>query len=1535
MSRFRLSEKRRDLLTKVLQTRGQVAAVPGEILPRLHGGTAPLSFAQKRLWFLDQMAPGNPFYNATSATTFDSPIRIDVLERCLGEIVRRHEALRTTFAFEDGEPVQVIAPPGDWKLAVTDLRSILPDRRESELNRIVRDEARKPFDLAEGPLLRAMYVRVDESKSVFLLSMHHIICDGWSMGVFWRELMALYRAFAAGKPSPLAQLPVQYADFALWQRNWLSQGTYEQQLAYWTRKLENLPTLALTTDYPRPAALSYEGSQVDIRIDSRLSARLSALSRQEGVTLYMTLLAGFQVLLHRYTGQDDIVIGSPIANRSRAELEGLVGFFVNSLVLRADLSGNPTFREVIRRARQVTTEAYANQDLPFEKLVEELQPDRDPSRNPLFQVTLQLFHSQAPDSAVAGNSAAIAEVERGTAIFDVRITLTEKASGIEGRLEYSTDLFRRETAEQLAAHFVQLLASAASDPDTRISELALLREAEYETIIHAWNRTVAPLLPDDTLPEWFASQVQRTPGKIAVSCDIDPQSPSRADEVAPLTFDALNRRANQIAHQLLGAGFQPGSVAGLLLDRSIDLVAALLGILKAGGAWLPLDPALPEKRLAFMIRDARPAAVITSERHLARLEGTDCIVVCQDRGRARRAEEQPCEDPRPRNTPDHPAYVIYTSGSTGAPKAVVISHRAICNHMRWMLSAFSFTEADRVLQKTPFIFDASVWEYLAPLLSGGELVLADPERYRDPAYLVESVAANAITILQLVPTVFAQVLDEPGLYACSSLRLVFCGGEALPSDLARRMARVLNARLCNLYGPTEATIDATFHVWKREQQRRSVPIGKPIPNMQSYVLDWHLNPAPVGVPGELFLGGQGLATGYLRRPGLTASRFLPDPFSGIPGSRIYRTGDLVRYLPGGDLEFLGRVDDQVKLRGHRIELGEIEAALQDHPVVERCAVVVREDQRGEQRLVAYVRHNAQMLAALSRNGGGDGSGQLVGQWRDVYAETYGNLEVPSEPARNFIGWDSSYTGEPIPTSQMQEWLDSTLRRIQAQQPDSLLEIGSGTGLLLFNLAPAVKRYLATDFSTEVLEYLREVMSRTDRRLPHLELLSRTADDFRGIPAKSFAGVILNSVVQYFPGVDYLLRVLSGAVETARPGGFVFVGDVRSQPLLEAFHLSVELRKAAETLATSKLRDRVRKQLSLEKELVIHPDLFYALPQLLPRITGVEIQLKRGLTDNELTRFRYDVLLEIEAARLTQEPQWIDWSDKEPSFARLSDHLKFSRPPMFGIRGVPNERVAPYVRAAELLRDAEPDQDVRTLISALESGSSGEHPERYWRLAEDTGYEAFVTWSRCGDPSRFDVLFELRQPGSSALSLPLRPMPKKPWQTYTNDPLLASLSHGLGERLREHLSAALPEAMIPSVFVPVEAFPLTSSGKLDRRALPALEVSRQDLFRNYTPPGTPLEQQICVIFGELLHFDRIGIHDNFFTELGGHSLLATQLVSRLRARTGIRLPLRCIFESPTVAELAKRLEEFQNGSVNDMRVDHDSNLDKHPLPAQLA
>ena len=1535
MSRFLFSEKRRDLLTKVLQRSGQIAAVPGEILRRPRGGTAPLSFAQKRLWFLDQMAPGNPFYNSTSATTFDSMVRIDVLERCLGEIVLRHEALRTTFAVENGEPVQVIAPPGNWKLAVTDLRTLLPEHRQAELQRIAREEARKPFDLVEGPLLRTMYVRAGENQSVFLLSMHHIICDGWSMGVFWRELMALYTAFAAGKPSPLAPLPLQYADFAIWQRSWLSQGAYEQQLAYWKRKLANLPTLALTTDYPRPPSLSYEGDQVDIRIDARLSAQLNALSRHEEVTLYMTLLAGFQVLLHRYTGQDDIVIGTAIANRSRAELEGLIGFFVNSLVLRADLSGNPTFRETLRRARQLTTEAYANQDLPFEKLVEELQPDRDPSRNPLFQVSFQLFHSQAADSAAKGGSTAIAEVERGAAIFDVRITLTERESGIEGQLEYSTDLFRRETAEQLASHYLKLLASAAARPDTGISELALLSEAEQETLTRAWNRAGAPFRLDDTLPEWFAAQVQRTPGKVAVSCDFQPHDPRDADEISSLTFDALNRRANQIAHQLITMGFRPGDIAGLLMERSIDLVTVLLGVLKAGGAWLPLDPALPQKRVAFMIRDARPAALITSERHLAKLEWTGCPVVCLDRGRTWGAAEQLCADPHPLITPDDPAYVIYTSGSTGAPKAVMISHRAICNHMRWILSAFSFAESDRVLQKTPFTFDASVWEFLAPLLSGGELVLADPERYRDPAYLVECVAANAITVLQLIPTVFAQMLEEPGLYACSSLRLVFCGGETLPCALARRMARVLNARLCNLYGPTEATIDATFHVWNGEPQKGNVPIGKPIANLQAYVLDRCLNPVPLGVPGELFLGGQGLAAGYLRRPDLTAYHFLPNPYGDAAGSRIYRTGDLVRYLPNGDLEFLGRVDDQVKVRGHRIELGEIEAVLQEHPAVERCAVVIRDDQRGEPRLVAYVKHNAQTLAALSRNGGGDGSSQLVEQWRDVYADTYANLEFPPDPARNFIGWDSSYTGEPIPTSQMQEWLDSTLERIQVRQPDSLLEIGCGTGLLLFNLAAVVERYVAIDFSAEVLAYVREVMSRSNRSFPHLELLSRTADDLKDIPPKSFGGVIINSVVQYFPGVDYLLRVLSGAVEAARAGGFVFVGDVRNLQLHEAFHVSVEMGKAAETLTAHKLRDRVRKQLSLEKELVIHPDLFYALPQLLPRITGVQVQLKRGVTDNELTRFRYDVLLEIEAPQATGQPQWIDWSDKETSFAELSDRLKFSRPPLFGIRGVPNRRVAPYLRAAQLLRDAEPEQDVRSLISGLPSAALDDHPERYWRLAEETGYEASVSWSKCGDPSRLDVLFALRETGNSPFLCPLRPMPKKPWQTYTNNPLLASLSHGLGDRLREHLSAAFPEAMIPSIFVPVEAFALTSSGKVDRRALPALAVSRQDLFRNYTPPGTPLEQQICAIWEELLHFDRIGIHDNFFTELGGHSLLATQLLSRLRVRTGIRLPLRSIFESPTVAELAKSLEGFRNASVNEMTVDHNSNLAQHSLPAQSA
>jgi len=910
-------------------------AMPQPPLLRVaRSGDLPLSFAQQRLWFLDQLEPGSAAYNIPLAVRLGGELRMDLLERVFAEVVRRHEALRTTFASRDGQPVQVIAPPARPVLPVVDLSHLPPGERDERARCAALEEAGRPFDLHRGPLFRVSLVRLDPRDHVLLVTFHHIISDGWSLGVLQGEIATLYEAFAQGRPSPLPELPLQYTDFAAWQRRWLDGEVLDEQLAHWKRRLAGAPrVLELPADHPRPPVQTYRGAAVVAAFPPALSAAVRELCRKWGATPFMPLLAAWSVLLGRHAGQEDVLVGTPIAGRNRRETEGLIGLFVNTLVLRVELGRAPSFGEVLDRVREAALDAYAHQDLPFDRLVEELVPERDLSRSPLFQAMLVLQNAPRQEVRLPGLTLAPVDVEGRVAKVDLHLVLWEGADGFAGILEHSTDLFDRTTAERLLARFEALLEAAAADPGQAIADLPLLVGGERQQVLAEWN-DAATSWPDGggRLHELIAAQAARTPEAVAA-----------AFEGEELTYRELEERANGLAHHLIHLGVEPDGRVGVLLERSLEMIVGLLGILKAGAAYVPLDPALPAERLAFVVESAGISVVIAQERLKDRLPSGLSVVLpplpegCERVGEGDRRGEGL-------------AYVLYTSGSTGTPKGVMIPHRGIVNRLLWMQEAYRLMPEDRVLQKTPFGFDVSVWEFFWPLLAGARLVFARPEGHKDPAYLADLIVREKITTLHFVPSMLQAFLEVPGLEALSSLRLVMASGEALPPDLVRRFfARLGHAELHNLYGPTEASVDVSFWPCVPEPPRAVVPIGRPIANLRLHVVDRELRPQPIGVPGELLLGGVGLARGYLGRPDLTAAAFVPDPFADEPGSRLYRTGDLTRLLSDGNVEYLGRIDHQVKIRGFRIELGEIDAVLASHPAVRECVAVAREG-----ALVAYV-----------------------------------------------------------------------------------------------------------------------------------------------------------------------------------------------------------------------------------------------------------------------------------------------------------------------------------------------------------------------------------------------------------------------------------------------------------------------------------------------------------------------------------------------------------------------------------------------------
>ena len=933
-----------ELLDYLLAEEGVVAAARAQtIKPRAPGADAPLSYAQQRLWFLDQLQPGNPAYNMPGSLRLTGRLDVSALEATLNEVLRRHEVLRTTFPAVAGQPVQRVAPHERAPLPSLDLMSLARERQAAEVRRIAATEARQPFDLATGPLLRARLLRLAADEHVLLVTMHHIVSDGWSVALLISELATLYAAFAQGRPSPLSDLPVQYADYAIWQRDWLTGEVLDEQLSYWRGQLGgDLPVLQMPADKPRPAVASLRGATQSVALDREASERLKALAQAEGATLFMALLAAFQILLARYTGQTDIPVGTPVANRHPAEVEGLIGFFVNTLVMRGDLSGRPSFREVLRRVRATALGAYAHQDVPFEMLVEELQPERDRSRTPLFQVSLALQAAPLPEPETQGVRWRAEEMTGGGAKFDLTLELEDMPTGLAGVLEYNTDIFEAETARRLAAHFRQLVGGLVAAPDRPVSELPLLTEEETRRLLVEWNATAADYPRDLCLHELFERQVAAAPEAVAVIFE---------DE--RLTYAELNERANQLARHLRELGGGPEARVGVLMERSVELVVGLLAIMKAGAAYVPLDPDYPQERLAFMLADAGVRVLLTQERLRGRVPTGAETVVCLDSERATFAAYG-TENLNVGVTADSMIYVIYTSGSTGRPKGVMLPHRGIVNCLLWMQSAFRLGPHDRTMLKASLSFDASVWELFWPLLVGAGVVVARPGGQQDSAYLVRAAERDGVTILHFVPSMLSVFLNEQELGRAGSVRRVLAGGEALPPDTMARFHARMSAELHNFYGPTETSIGSLD--WRCEPggTYTVVPIGRPIANTQIYILDRDGRPVPVGVPGELYVGGDGLARGYLGRPELTAERFVPDPFARTTGARLYRTGDLARYLADGNVEFLGRVDYQVKIRGFRIELEEIEAVLGRHAAVRESVVVAREVAAGDKRLVAYV-----------------------------------------------------------------------------------------------------------------------------------------------------------------------------------------------------------------------------------------------------------------------------------------------------------------------------------------------------------------------------------------------------------------------------------------------------------------------------------------------------------------------------------------------------------------------------------------------------
>lgn len=1453
------------------------------------------------MWFLDQLFPNNPFYVMARAYRLQGNLDRIALQSALREISRRQEVLRFRFISAGGRPEVVVAPEGDLTLRLVDFRAASYDDAAAAACATLADEAARPFELATGPLARAMLVTLADDDHLLLLTFHHIICDGWSVSVLHAELSALYHSHLESVPSGLAPLPITYRQHAARQRDVVTSTMFDSQVSYWRQQLDGYPdTVELPADRPRPPALSYRGRRHDITVPPDVVTGLQRLAAGHGATLFMGLLTAFQMFTAALTGERDIVTGSPVAGRTHSDLESLIGLFVNTLPLRTRLTGDPTMLEVLAQVRDTTLDALANQDVPFERIVDELALPRDLARNPLTRVNFQLEPAETP-LRLTGLDVSDAQLPVRTTRFDLEIYFVPTgAGGLRGVFVYSTDLFDPATIEAIANGLAELLADIVDNPRMRLSQVPAVPEADRARMLD-WAVGSVRSVPEGGVHHLVSQQASRTPDRAAVV------SGGRA-----ISYRELDHAADRMAQQLRRGGVAPEAVVGVCLPRGIEMLVAMLAVWKTDAAFIPMDPDYPPTRLRLLMSDSSSGHLVTDTATRQALaegwpEPVSTILVDEVGGLP--ASRDPMAESRGR-APGQPegyggdglAYVIYTSGSTGRPKGVMVDHRAVVSLVTRTAEETGVAGAATWLAVHSPSFDFSIWEYWTPLVNGGTVVIASRAESQSPAELAALLDEHPSAVLNQTPTAYRQLLAELVQRERSpKVSVVVLGGEAVETDLVSTTALAWPAgeapRLVNMYGITETSVHVTHS--ELDPAEPAVSLGRPIPNARLYVLDEQLRLVPFNRTGELYVGGLGVARGYRGAPALTAARFVADPY-GPPGSRLYRTGDLARLRRDGRLEFAGRADRQVKLRGYRIECGEVEAALLADPRVAQAAVVLREDEPGHRRLVGYV--------CPADPGSSEDEEDRVAAWRAIFDDSL--VSDPAADDLDLSGWNSSYDRRPMAVAHMREWVETTVERITGLAPRRVLEVGCGTGLLLWRLAPLVDSYQAIDLSPTIVERLAGRLADAD--LP-VSLRVGEASDLSGFGDGEFDTVILNSVAQYFPSARYLNKVIPEAVRLVKNGGAVFLGDLRSLPLLESFHFSVALATAAPSATVRLLREQARRAASNEHELVVAPSLFTDLAATMPEVTNVRVMPRRGQHDNELTAFRYDVVLEVGGPPprpLENLPRWPGpdlTADDVVTLLRAGAEV-------VARSDVPNRRLLPR----DLLAGTDPTvtaEQLRDRAAARAGRLLG--VEDLVEIAAAEGYRTQLSWARGTRSGGFDVAFiraDADRVGEAGVSGGIA-FPARTGGPYANDPVaprLGTVGPGLGTSLRERLRRELPEHLVPASVVSIGAMPVDPNGKLDRASLPPPEARRQ-VGTTFVGPRGPVEATLALVWAETLGLAAVGMDDNFF-ELGGDSILTIQVVSRCR-ELGLTVRPRDLFTHQTVARLARAVPELAaNGAV---------------------
>lgn len=1449
-----------------------------------------LTESQMEMWLAANMSPeASAAYNESCALHLRGSLNVDALRAALRDVVMAHEALRTTFD-ADGR-FQTIAPALDLEMPLVDHSALPSSEREVHLNALLEQEGRNPFDLVKGPLLRLQLVRLEPAYHILVTTVHHIVCDGWSYDVFLNELGACYSARLHGR-TYASENRMSFNEYQKWEMQQRQSPETVAAEAYWLAQYANIPSmLELPTDRPRPARRTFRARRLCARLEPGLIQGLRKVASKYGCTQFALLMAAFKVLLYRLSGQDDLVVGFPVAGQMLVGNKDLIGHCVNLLPLRSQIDARQPFEAYLGALKKVLLDACDHQNCTFGTLIKKLELPRDPSRVPLIGATFNIdppmtgLHFEGLEHDLQVNP-------RSFYNFDFEFNLVEEAGGIEVECSFSTDLFDDATIQRWLKHWRVMLAAIAAQPQTCIGKLPLLDETERNLIVVDWNETRITVPGLRCIHEWVEQKAMAHPDQPAV-----------VSEEGCLTYGELEGRANQLARYLKALGAGPGERIAVLLERSCETPLALLGVVKTGAAYVPLDPSYPDAGIKSMLTDIAPRALVTNRSLADRMSDTGAPIVRIDADWPKIAAH-----PSQRNDIGVKAgdlvYIIYTSGSTGKPKGVEIAHEGLINLVAWHQRTFQCREGERVSQIASPAFDAAAWEIWSCLALGGTLCVPSENVRGTPRILLDWLKMNRIARC-FMPTPMMESCFKERWPDDLSLRALLVGGD----ELRQIPENLLPCPLYNLYGPTENTVISTFNkVATCPEQHRSI-IGRPIDNTQAYVLDAHLQPQPIGVVGELHVSGIGLSRGYFNRPELTAEKFVVHPF--IPGGRLYKTGDLARVLPDGRLEFLGRIDHQVKIRGFRVELGEIESVLAQHEAVREAHVMARDEPSGGKRLVAYiVPKRVEGKGDVESAAISDREAQWETQYKKAIERAVSTSDASIDPSLN-IYQDS---GLKQTDEEVAVWVANTVERIRTLHPRRVLELGCGTGLLSLRLAPGCEEYWASDFSQTAVHNLEQRLKSCQGDMPKIRLFTQAANDFNGIPERFFDVIVLNSVVEYLTSAAYLVTILEGAARVLVDGGSIFLGDVPNLWLQRVFHTSEQIHLASPDTSVGALKARVHKRIAQDKRLLVAPEFFLALQRRLPAITHVEFRLLRGRLINELTRIHaethYDVVVHIRG-ELAKQPGAIDWFDRwdlEALRARLSS----GQPGAVGVTGFLHARLNGRIKAFALM-EGETVKQVSEMADLVKTLGEGVDPEVLWQLGDELGYVVDISWLNHGKNAQLEAVFRPRN--SSVLTPRTVPFHSSAehvlgsHESYASNPLQARLASDLTPKLRSYLDLHLPAYMAPSAFVYLEALPLTSNGKVDLKNLPEPPLEFKEHKDEFVPARDALEIQLVKVWQQVLGVKGIGVRDNFFN-LGGHSLLAVRLFSQIEKLTGKMLPISTLFQAPTIELLARVLANGQ-------------------------